>query len=209
MPRPLTLRITEIFASIQGEGLRTGEPTIFIRLTGCNLCCRFCDTRYAWKGGQEYPIPRVLEKVQRLRHSYPADWVCLTGGEPLHQEIDALVRDLRRLRLRVQVETNGTLFRPARFDWITLSPKPKDYFVRSELIPDVKEIKLVVTKDLALSTIQNLRKAFPGSIPILLQPQSNWEASFAHARHLLRQSLNAGLKGVRLSFQMQKVFGFR
>ncbi|MBN1222216.1 MAG: 7-carboxy-7-deazaguanine synthase QueE [Candidatus Aminicenantes bacterium] len=186
-----------------------GEPTIFIRLTGCNLRCRFCDTKYAWSGGREYHIQSVMEKIHRLRSSYPADWVCLTGGEPFLQKMETLVRILRKEGLKIQVETNGTIYRPVRFDWTTLSPKPEDYIFQPEFIPKAKEVKLVVTKDLTLDTIRNLREAFPGRTPLLLQPQSNRAGSLARARSLLRQAVKADLHHVRLSIQMHRVFSFR
>jgi len=80
MPQPHTLRITEIFPSIQGEGLRQGEPTIFVRLTGCNLNCSFCDTQYAWKGGKPHSAARIMEEIKKIRQGFQADWVCLTGS---------------------------------------------------------------------------------------------------------------------------------
>ena len=66
MPQPHILKITEIFPSIQGEGLRQGEPTIFIRFSGCNLKCDFCDTQYAWLDGKEYSTAHILEKVEKI-----------------------------------------------------------------------------------------------------------------------------------------------
>ena len=83
MPQPPTLKIVEIFPSIQGEGLRQGEPTVFIRLSGCNLKCSFCDTKYAWKGGREFTAGEILDEVRKIRRRFPASWVSLTGGEPL------------------------------------------------------------------------------------------------------------------------------
>jgi len=209
MPQPHTLRITEIFASVQGEGLRMGEPTLFIRLTGCNLRCLFCDTKYAWSGGREYQLRDILEKIRETRRKYPAEWVCLTGGEPFLQKIGGLVRMLRKEGLRVQVETNGTIQSRVRIDWLTLSPKPPEYYFWPEYTGKAKEVKLVVSRDLTLKTIGRIRKAFPGQTPLLLQPQSNLKWSFIKGKRLLHRSLNSGLANIRISLQLHKIMGLR
>ena len=77
MPQPPTLKIKEIFASIQGEGLRCGEPTFFIRLAGCNLRCPWCDTKYAWRGGKIYTVDEILHQIEQLHLKWPINWVCL------------------------------------------------------------------------------------------------------------------------------------
>ncbi len=111
MPQPPTLKIAEIFASIQGEGLRQGEPTIFVRLAGCHLRCPFCDTKRAWTGGRKMPIARIAARVARLRKSQPAEWIVLTGGEPLLQDVGPLARLLKSDAWKIQVETNGVYYR--------------------------------------------------------------------------------------------------
>ncbi len=130
MPRQLTLKIVEIFASIQGEGLRQGEPTIFIRFSGCNLRCSFCDTKRAWRAGQEMSIKEIMTKVLEENRQFPCYWVCLTGGEPLLQPLEPLVRVIRKDGFYVQIETNGTLKPLVEADWWTVSPKPPDYWLR-------------------------------------------------------------------------------
>jgi len=209
MPQPPILKITEIFPSIQGEGLRSGEPTVFIRLTGCNLRCRFCDTKYAWQGGKDYSVGRVLETIQKIERRYPADWVCLTGGEPLIQPIAPLVTQLKRLGFKLQIETNGTHFRPVAADWWTLSPKPKSYEFAPEFTEKAKEVKLVVSRELTLAVIQNFRRRFPAQTPILLQPQSQLKWSTEKALKLLRDTLKVGLINIRLCLQYQKYIGVR
>ena len=96
MPQPPILKVSEIFASIQGEGLRQGEPTIFVRLTGCNLRCDFCDTKYSWEGGDDISVQQVIEQVKHRHKEFPADWVCITGGEPLLQDIRELAQKIKR-----------------------------------------------------------------------------------------------------------------
>ncbi len=207
-PRP-TLKIFEIFPSVQGEGSRQGEPTIFIRFAGCDQRCSFCDTKYAWTGGRPLSAEEVLEKIRRLRDRYPARWVCLTGGEPFMQDIRRLVRLLKNDRFRVQVETNGTRYYSVAADWITVSPKPKAYLVRPEFQRLAKEVKLVITRELSLAVIAKIRAAFPPRIPIFLQPESNRRWSQKRALRLLREALVAGLANVRVSIQLHRVLRIR
>jgi len=209
MPRPLTLRIAEIFASVQGEGLRQGEPTLFIRAAGCNLRCRFCDTKDAWSGGTALPVAEIVRRLSGLRERFPADWVCLTAGEPLFQGVGPLVRALKRAGLKVQVETNGRRFRALGADWITVSPKPHSYAVRREYRRSAAEVKLVVSRELTFDVLLRLRRLFPEKTPIILQPESRRARSKARGMKLLERGLRAGLKNVRLMAQAHKELGLR
>ena len=102
--RPGILRVNEIFYSIQGEGSRSGERCIFIRLTGCGLRCTYCDTEYAFYEGIDLDIPEILEQIK----SYNCALVELTGGEPLEQEgIYPLIDLLLTGGYEVMVETGG------------------------------------------------------------------------------------------------------
>lgn len=100
------LKITEIFAGVQGETSYSGYPFAFVRLTGCNLRCRYCDTTYAYDGGEEFPLDEVVSRVI----AFGLTRACVTGGEPLLQEeAPALVTALLDLGQEALVETNGTL----------------------------------------------------------------------------------------------------
>jgi 7-carboxy-7-deazaguanine synthase len=100
------MKINEIFYSIQGEGKWTGLPNIFIRTTGCNLRCSYCDTKYAYDDGQEMKIGDIVAKVE----GYNCNKICLTGGEPLFQkEIDDLVKLLIEKDYKICFETNGSM----------------------------------------------------------------------------------------------------
>lgn len=101
-----TLRITEIFYSLQGETTTSGLPTAFVRLTGCPLRCHYCDSEYAFFGGDKYAIREVLEQVK----SYQPRYVTVTGGEPLAQpNCLPLLSDLCDAGYRVSLETSGAL----------------------------------------------------------------------------------------------------
>lgn len=100
------LRITEVFYSIQGESRPTGFPTVFVRLTGCPLRCRYCDTTYAFHGGTWYSLEQVLAEVA----TYAAHYVCVTGGEPLAQpNCRKLLQVLCDAGYDVSLETSGAL----------------------------------------------------------------------------------------------------
>lgn len=101
------MKIAEIFSSLQGEGKNQGKPCLFIRLAGCNLKCRWCDTKYAQDGGTEMSPDAVLEQVWRTNPQY----VCITGGEPLLQAdaLEPLVFSLHKRGTKVDIETNGTV----------------------------------------------------------------------------------------------------
>lgn len=114
MSESLRLRITEIFHSLQGEGLSAGERTAFVRLTGCPLRCGYCDTEYAFRGGRWMEIPEILAAIA----PFAVDYVCVTGGEPLAQRnCPALLTDLCDAGYRVSLETAGA------FDITRLDPR--------------------------------------------------------------------------------------
>ena len=102
----MALRITEVFYSLQGEASRVGLPTVFVRLTGCPLRCRWCDTTYSFTGGEAASIESVLAEVAK----YPARQVCVTGGEPLSQkDCLPLLSALCDAGYDVSLETSGAL----------------------------------------------------------------------------------------------------
>ena len=102
----MALRLTEIFYSLQGEASRVGLPTIFIRLTGCPLRCRWCDTTYSFTGGEPASITSILEAIR----AYPTRHICVTGGEPLSQkECPALLSALCDAGYEVSLETSGAV----------------------------------------------------------------------------------------------------
>lgn len=102
----MSLRVCEIFYSIQGESLRAGSPCVFVRLSGCNLRCSYCDTLYAHEGGDERTAAHIIDSVGQ----YPCRLVEITGGEPLVQEeTPLLVSGLLDHGYMVLLETNGTI----------------------------------------------------------------------------------------------------
>lgn len=116
------MHISEIFYSIQGEGRLLGMPSVFIRTSGCNLRCVWCDTPYtSWRPeGRDWNINTILREV----HKYPARHVVVTGGEPLlAPEIEELAKELKREGAHITIETAATIFKPVACDLISMSPK--------------------------------------------------------------------------------------
>jgi organic radical activating enzyme len=209
MPQPPTLKTIDVFASVQGEGLRQGEPTIFVRLAGCNLRCPFCDTKYAWGRGHAQTVAEIAERVHTLWRGFPARWVCLTGGEPLRQNLGPLVRRLKKAGLSVQVETNGTFEPRPAADWYTVSPKPPDYGFRPQFRKKAREVKLIVSRGLTVDVVRAVRRAFPLRTPILLQAQGLARWSMRKATKLLEESSQQGLGNIRVSVQLHRVYGLK
>ncbi len=121
------IRVNEIFHSLQGEGYHSGTAAVFLRLSGCNLRCPFCDTNHT--EGTEMTEDEAAEASAQ----WPTPLVVVTGGEPALQFNDALVDALHQRGKRIAVETNGTMPLPDGVDWITLSPK--DLFLGPEARP--------------------------------------------------------------------------
>ena len=116
------MRIAEVFYSIQGEGKLMGVPSVFVRTSGCNLRCAWCDTPYAsWRPeGEELSIEQITAGARR----WPASHVVVTGGEPMiAPDIASLCGELKSAGLHVTLETAGTIFHPVAADLASISPK--------------------------------------------------------------------------------------
>ncbi len=116
------MRIAEIFRSIQGEGFLTGTESVFVRASGCNLRCGFCDTRYAsWEPeGEDLSVEEILGRVFLLNRQH----VVTTGGEPmLFAELIPICQALRDRQMHITIETAGTLYLPVACDLMSISPK--------------------------------------------------------------------------------------
>ena len=111
------MRVNETFVSLQGEGYFTGTPAFFLRLSGCNLACPFCDTNH--QSYKEMSEDEIVEEACRHKPRH----IVITGGEPALQLTKSLVDKLHEAGFFIQVETNGTLPLPEGIDWVTCSPK--------------------------------------------------------------------------------------
>lgn len=127
------MRINEIFYSLQGEGHYAGTPAVFVRFSGCNLKCPFCDTDF--HSFRELSIPEILREIS----VYPARRVILTGGEPTLQLTASFMNALHEAGYTIHIETNGTNELPAPADWVTCSPKS----TAKPNIQSIDELKIV------------------------------------------------------------------
>ena len=114
-------RVNDIFYSLQGEGRNTGRAAAFVRFSGCNLRCSFCDTDSS--AFREMTADEIILEISE----YPARFVVLTGGEPTLQVTDEFVDQLHQAGFEVAIETNGTLPVPGNIDWVTVSPKKSPF----------------------------------------------------------------------------------
>lgn len=148
----MNLTVNEIFYSLQGEGGRTGQASIFIRLSRCNLACSFCDTDFA--DGEIMSVKDILNEID----VFGGKWIIWTGGEPTLQLTDDIVSFFKEKGYLQAIETNGTRRVPAGIDYITCSPKQHFEKIR-KLIPEVDELRFPIQKGDPLPDISVLPKA--------------------------------------------------
>ncbi|BDE05670.1 7-carboxy-7-deazaguanine synthase [Vulcanimicrobium alpinum] len=190
------LQLAEIFYSVQGEGTWTGTPAVFVRLAGCNLSCRFCDTDYALKF-----FASVEDVVARVRaEGGDCEMVILTGGEPLAQsETPALIAALIADGRHVHIESNGTLATELPEGvWLTVSPKER---LAPAMARRANEAKLIVDGRVPEEWVTE----FPPQTRIFLQPEGNKPANVALAVDAAKRRPER----FRLSLQTHKFIGVR
>jgi 7-carboxy-7-deazaguanine synthase len=201
------MRVSEVFFSVQGEGTRAGLPCAFVRFTGCDLRCTWCDTTYAFAGGVERSRADLLAELDRL----PTRLACLTGGEPLLQpELPELCRDLLARGWTVTVETHGQrptgALPPEVVRILDVKPpgsgeEARDFAYLAELRPG-DELKFVVASedDFRWSAEVVRRHGLEGRAALLFSPVSGRVSPRALAEWLLASGLKA-----RLSLQLHKL----
>ncbi len=203
-----SLRVSEIFYSVQGESTRVGLPTIFIRLTGCPLRCRWCDTSYAFTGGQALTVDEVLDQCR----VYNCRTVCVTGGEPLAQKPALhLLRELCDAGHSVSLETSGAL------DISTVDPRvsrivdlkapdsgevDKNCRGNIQYLKQSDEIKFVLAseRDYVWAKQQITQYQLIDRCPVLMSPVDKLLTPTQLADWILSDQLN-----VRLQIQLHKI----
>ncbi|SHK46972.1 7-carboxy-7-deazaguanine synthase QueE [Thermocrinis minervae] len=212
--RKTNLKISEIYPTIQGEGLLVGVPSLFIRLQGCNLRCPWCDQPESLELSSTKATLMSLEDILQKVLTFPYGHVVITGGEPfLHKELSILVEELLLLGKSVQIETNGTLWNEAIEPFayrihITCSPKGVvNWYVNPNIIMYAKELKFVVDDAIDLDVL--LRKEFLRFLEegrVVLQPEGNKKVYLWKALELQENLLHMGYQ-VRIIPQVHKLIG--
>lgn len=196
------MKIAEIYKSVQGEGLLTGTPSVFVRASGCNLRCWFCDTPYAsWQPeGIDYAVDEIVAEIEE----WDCQHVVLTGGEPmLFAEMIPLCDALKAHEWHVTIETAGTLFLPVQCELMSISPKlansgplankhphwsrrhERQRF-RPEVIRELTrnfnyQLKFVIDEPVDVSDVEVFLRHFPelDTSRILLMPQGTTQEELA------------------------------
>lgn len=220
--------ITEIFSSIQGEGLYVGTKQVFVRFGGCQAFCCWCDTPAQYQKAKKYTIEDVFKKIFVLRSGCHS--VSLTGGEPLLQSdfIKELLPYIKKMRLKTYLETNGILYQELQkiiknIDIVSMdfklpsSTKSKAYWKEHKeflKIARAKEVfvKVVISKDTQVKDVRNaiiLIRAMDKRIPFILQP--NYKENVLALKKCLEyhQMCQKTLTNVRIIPQVHKILKIR
>ena len=206
------LQVKHIFKTLQGEGPNVGVPAVFIRLGGCNLACSFCDTDF--EDYQPLELSEIIKTTEELslnsNKERSINLVVITGGEPFRQQINPLCMKLLSLNYKVQIETNGTIYRdiPKSVE-IICSPKVsgnKYLSVQQDLLPRITAFKFLISSNIAgYSSVPDLgQKRY--NIPVYVQAmdQQDYEINLRNKKMAVDLAMN---NGYRLSYQIHKELG--
>ncbi len=201
-----SLKINEIFDTFQGEGPYVGWPSVFVRLSGCNLACDFCDTEF--EEFQEFSLDKIITEILTKAKNNQAKLIVITGGEPFRQPIEKFCQKLIDLNFLVQIETNGTIFRniPKEVK-IICSPKisnEKYHPLRPDLLARIDALKFIISAH--KKEYSEINDFSQGKIPVYLQPMDEYDKT----KNLANQKLAVELAkkyGFRISLQIHKILG--
>lgn len=209
----MDFNVNEIFYSIQGESTTMGIPTVFIRFTSCNLRCSYCDTEYAYHNGEKKTLEEILKEISKFK----AEYVCLTGGEPLLQKnLLFLIKKLVSIRKQISIETSGAISikNIAKKDWkrvkIVMDIKTpsslmadRNNYNNFEYLRAWDEVKFVCGSKEDFDFAVDIIKRFKLNLKyhILFSPISDR----LEVQKLATWVLNAKMKNVRLQIQLHKI----
>lgn len=187
-----TYRINEIFYSLQGEGYHTGTPAVFLRMSGCNRKCPFCDTDHS--GHTAMTADEIISAVT----SYPSRHIIVTGGEPLMQLDSFLIEALHDAGFYIQIETNGTLPIPEGIDWVACSSKDGQLSINR-----IDEMKIVYLGQ----DVESVATSLPPATHYFLQPCTDPKDGSSNTAQTIAYILSH--PHWRLSLQTHKLTGIR
>ena len=207
------LDIQHIFPSVQGEGPFAGVPAVFVRLGGCNLACSFCDTEFEDFTGMS--VEDIIGQVRQLAaandYPYATQLVVITGGEPLRQPIEPLCEALLNAGFAIQVETNGTLYRPLP-EAVHMVCSPKNpgggtYApMRGDVLQRANALKFIVSAHIeAYAQVADVGQGTSGT-PVYVQPMDEQDDT-KNAENIRYAAELAAREGYKLSLQTHKIIG--
>jgi len=192
----MNLKVKEIFYSLQGEGARQGTASIFIRLSGCNLNCDFCDTDYS--EGEEMSWGQILLVIK----NFPCHWIVWTGGEPTLQLTDKCLSFFKKAGYSQAIESNGHNRLSELLDYTVVSPKDQTDYAQ-KINPQVNEIRLPVKANDSIPSIESLPKAeYYFLSPIFTDNQTETKANIDYCVEQVKKCPEW-----RLSLQVHKWIG--
>ena len=172
------LQVHSCFLTIQGEGPFVGRAAIFLRLGGCNLACKFCDTEF--ENFTLLSLEEIMHQLKLAKGSTASKLIVITGGEPLRQPIEKLCSVLLDNDFQVQIETNGTIFRQLDEQVsIVCSPKASKlgyWPIRADLLERINALKFIIsTNHPYYNSVPEIGQAQHNNIPIYLQPMDEYD----------------------------------
>ncbi|MDR0981972.1 MAG: 7-carboxy-7-deazaguanine synthase QueE [Culturomica sp.] len=192
------LKVKEIFYSLQGEGTRQGEASIFIRLSGCNLECEFCDTDF--KGGTSMTRKDIYEKIKE----YPCKWIVWTGGEPTLQLTKDIIQYFKYRGFRQAIESNGLRRLSEIFDHTVISPKGDYQYVKKHN-SSADEVRVLLEYGQEPPLIKQLPKAKNYYLsPIFRKSKIETRKNIAHCIQEVKKNPTW-----QLSVQLHKLIGIK
>ena len=192
----MNLRVKEIFYSLQGEGGRQGEASIFIRLSQCNLRCDFCDTDF--DGGEIMNLEQIIEQVR----IYPCRWIIWTGGEPMLQLTDEIVSFFKKEGFLQAIESNGHYPLPENLDYTVISPKGSPAYAK-KVNSQADEIRLPVQEGDVIPDKKILPDAQSYFLsPVFTNDEKTTKANIDYCVNQIKQHPEW-----RLSIQLHKLIG--
>lgn len=194
-------KINEIFHSLQGEGFHTGTPAVFVRFSGCNLRCAFCDTQH--QAGEMMTVQAIVDEINKYPH---APLIVLTGGEPSLYIDEAFIAELKIKTCKyIAIETNGTRQLPPNLDWITFSPKTgfKGGDVEPCVLKACDELKVVYLGQ-DLKQYDGIKASHRFLQPCFSENESERQANMKACVDAVLQN-----PGWRLSLQIHRILNIR